>query len=207
MHGAPAAEPGRSCRRPAPLARRLCLCRKAATMIAPVGCWAGECTPCAAECLLCCPAARPPPAASGDTRPAAGGAAMSGGGSSGKGTLNSFPVPSVVEDEERDAVDEEIHRDEDVSIKVSANGANGPVLGMSAMARGQMLSRAHCASCVGLPSCPLMGPIVSQVTQSPGFLCHIEATAAFRMPARKLFKQVITHPGEPRVCLLVSGIS
>ncbi|KAI7844258.1 hypothetical protein COHA_002056 [Chlorella ohadii] len=74
---------------------------------------------------------------------------MSGGGSSGKGTLNSFPVPSVVEDEERDAVDEEIHRDEDVSIKV---------------------------------------------TQSPGFLCHIEATAAFRMPARKLFKQVITHP-------------
>jgi hypothetical protein len=74
---------------------------------------------------------------------------MSGGGTPGKGSLKSFPVPSAVEDEERDAVDEEIHRDEDVSIKV---------------------------------------------TQSPGFLCHIEATAAFRMPARTLFKQVITHP-------------
>lgn len=35
-----------------------------------------------------------------------------------------------------------------------------------------------------------------KVTQSPGFLCHIEATAAFRMPAETLYKQVITHPGE-----------
>ena len=57
--------------------------------------------------------------------------------------LNSFPVPE--EDLRREVVEEEIHRDEDVSIKV---------------------------------------------TQSPGFLCHIEATAAIRLPARTLYKQV-----------------
>ena len=37
--------------------------------------------------------------------------------------LRSFPVPTVMEDEARDEVDEEIHRDEDVSIKVSGAGA------------------------------------------------------------------------------------
>ena len=88
--------------------------------------------------LPCCS-----PTAGGDTRPAAGGAAMSGGGSSGKGTLNSFPVPSVVEDEERDAVDEEIHRDEDVSIKASANGATGPVVGTRAMGTRAVAFRGH----------------------------------------------------------------
>ncbi|KAI3438693.1 hypothetical protein D9Q98_001113 [Chlorella vulgaris] len=68
-------------------------------------------------------------------------------------SLRSFPVDSVEEDAEQTDVEEdveaEIHRDEDVSIRV---------------------------------------------TQSPGFLCHIEATAAFRMPAEVLYRQVITHP-------------
>lgn len=68
--------------------------------------------------------------------------------------LASFPVPTADEDleseEESEEVDEEVHRDEDVTIRV---------------------------------------------TQSPGYLCHIEATAAFRMPAHMLFKQVVTHPG------------
>ena len=50
---------------------------------------------------------------------------MSGGGASGKGSLKSFPVPNVMEDEERDEVDEEIHRDEDVSIKASGMGPVG----------------------------------------------------------------------------------
>lgn len=45
-----------------------------------------------------------------------------------------------------------------------------------------------------LPACSACRSACLQVTQSPGFLCHIEASAAFRMPARTLFKQVITHP-------------
>lgn len=52
---------------------------------------------------------------------------MSGGG--GKGSLKSFPVPSVMEDEEQDAVDEEIHRDEDVSIKASGAGRRRCMVG------------------------------------------------------------------------------
>lgn len=90
----------------------------------------------------------------GSGAPAATGAASSSGkavpksGGSSK-SLHSFPVPTATEDVEREEADEEVHRDEECSIKV---------------------------------------------TQSPGFLCHIEATAAFRMPARTLFKQVICHP-------------
>ncbi|KAL4437978.1 hypothetical protein ABPG77_004199 [Micractinium sp. CCAP 211/92] len=94
---------------------------------------------------------------------AAAGAKNSGGssgnpppkGSSGGKSLQSFPVPTAIEDVEQEEVDEEVHKDEECTIKV---------------------------------------------TQSPGFLCHIEATAAFRMPAQTLFKQVICHPGERAGC-------
>lgn len=47
------------------------------------------------------------------------GGMSGGGGTSGNNSLKSFPVPTVMEDEERDVVDEEIHKDEDVSIKAS----------------------------------------------------------------------------------------
>lgn len=47
------------------------------------------------------------------------GGMSGGGGTSGNTSLKSFPVPTVMEDEERDVVDEEIHKDEDVSIKAS----------------------------------------------------------------------------------------
>lgn len=36
-----------------------------------------------------------------------------------------------------------------------------------------------------------------KVTQSPGFLCHIEATARVRLPPTTLWEQAIVHPGAP----------
>lgn len=119
------------------------------------------------------------------------------GGKSGR-QLRSFPVPSADSDMQQEDADEEIHRDEDVSIKVQGILA---LLGRSYVETGEeapRLPRGASADAAGptqfLPSVPRL--LLLQVTQSPGFLCHIEATAAFRMPARALFKQVITHPGE-----------
>ena len=55
---------------------------------------------------------------------------MGGGGAPGKGSLKSFPVPTVMEDEERDAADEAIHKDEDVSIKVGVGWGSQAAMGM-----------------------------------------------------------------------------
>lgn len=37
-------------------------------------------------------------------------------------------------------------------------------------------------------------PPSAQVSQAPGYLCHIKATAVFRLPPDVLFRQVIVHP-------------
>lgn len=58
--------------------------------------------------------------------------------------------------------------------------------------------RLHRSDMPPLPSSPQVHrdeDVSIKVTQKPGFLCHIEATAAFRLPAGTLFKQVLTHPG------------
>lgn len=63
----------------------------------------------------------------GSGAPAATGAASSSGkavpksGGSSK-SLHSFPVPTATEDVEREEADEEVHRDEECSIKVCAGG-------------------------------------------------------------------------------------
>jgi len=36
-----------------------------------------------------------------------------------------------------------------------------------------------------------------KVQQSPGFLCHIEASARFSVPPKTLWEQAIVHPGDP----------
>lgn len=49
-----------------------------------------------------------------------------------------------------------------------------------------------CPRCRGLLQIHRNEDVSIKVTQSPGFLCHIEASAAFRMPAHTLYRQVIT---------------
>lgn len=38
------------------------------------------------------------------------------------------------------------------------------------------------------------------VTQSPGYLCHIQAKAVFQLPPDILFRQIITHPHNDQAC-------
>lgn len=43
------------------------------------------------------------------------------------------------------------------------------------------------------------GDVEIKVTQAPGYLCHIKATAKFCLPPDKLFRQIITHPHNEKI--------
>ena len=93
-------------------------------------------------------------------------------------------VVPVTDDEHLDTASQsgESRKDEKPSIK--ARGWRGGAASSSKTARPPPAERA-CTCCAAL-----------QVTESPGYLCHVQASCAFRIPAHTLFKQLITHPGE-----------
>lgn len=51
------------------------------------------------------------------------------------------------------------------------------------------------------------GDVEIKVTQAPGYLCHIKATAKFCLPPDKLFRQIITHPHNEKVLSYYSAKS
>jgi hypothetical protein len=112
-------------------------------------------------------------------------------------SLRSFPVDSVEEDAEQTDVEE------DVEAEVRGVAKLGCLL-PSVIHAAQLGNPTACCAphCCCVPLQIHRDEDVSiRVTQSPGFLCHIEATAAFRMPAEVLYRQVITHPGEQESAL------
>ena len=93
-------------------------------------------------------------------------------------------VVPVTDDEHLDTASQsgESRKDEKPSIK--ARGWRGGAASSSKTARPPPAERA-CTCCAAL-----------QVTEIPGYLCHVQASCAFRIPAHTMFKQLITHPGE-----------